>query len=533
MSAKITTAFGEAVPPAPRHSVTAHMGGWETVERYGANSSSVIACFNNAYPRMRPHWDIAQLSEALLVHIDAVDSGCFLFSSIQSATECVEYSVSAARADGNGKEPVSEGELHVRAFKAKDFFYAVIFPESQRTVVAGFWSTPGSGVSSRFAEANLDQLETLKEISYSDIEVSKEGFEGPIYEILGERVVSYLERAPLNPSEPSRPSTKDVYFFPTGMAAIYKPHTYLLKSSEHRGSTVLFGMAVHEHPHGEDLCALEEFLREEHEAHRKVQAIWAEFPANPLLVTPDLSRLRELADKYDIILGIDDTIGSWANIDITAMADIVVTSVTKSFNGYADVIAGSAILNPASPRYHGLKQLFKQYYVPELYVADAETIERNSRDYLARTTRLNHNASALVRYLQSCVENPQSSVLQVHYPSINPSRHLYERFKRPVTEDFTPGYGCLFSVEFESLAQTRAFYDNLNVHKSVHLGAPVTLAFAYTMCTYKKKLDWAAKYGMRPTQIRITAGLEDTETLLEDFSIAVKAADNIKHAPAA
>jgi len=250
-------------------------------------------------------------------------------------------------------------------------------------------------------------------------------------------------------------------------------------------------------------------------------------------VTPDLSRLRELADEYNIVLGIDDTIGSWANIDITAMADIVVTSVTKSFNRYADVIAGSAILNPTSPRYHGLKELFKEYYVPELYVADAETIERNSRDYLVRTTRLNHNASILVNYLQSCSEDPQSSVRQVHYPSVNPSRHLYECFKRPVTDDFTPGYGCLFSVEFETLAETRAFYENLNVHKSVHLGAPFTLAFAYTMCTYKKKFNWAAKYGMKPTQIRITAGLEDTETLLEDFRIAVKAADKVKHASAA
>lgn len=83
----------------------------------------------------------------MLAHIDAVDSGCFLFSSLQSARECIEYSVSPARADRSDQEPVSESELNVRAFKAKDIFYAVIFPESQRTVVAGFWSTPGAGVS--------------------------------------------------------------------------------------------------------------------------------------------------------------------------------------------------------------------------------------------------------------------------------------------------------------------------------------------------------------------------------------------------
>lgn len=55
MSDKIQTQFGEPVPPASRHSVTVHMGDWDNVERYGNNSSSVIAQFKNVYPRMRPH----------------------------------------------------------------------------------------------------------------------------------------------------------------------------------------------------------------------------------------------------------------------------------------------------------------------------------------------------------------------------------------------------------------------------------------------------------------------------------------------
>ena len=67
MSAKITTAFGEAVPPAPRHSVTVHMGGWDMAEKYGDKSSSVIAHFKNAYPRMKPHRDIAQVRPPLLI----------------------------------------------------------------------------------------------------------------------------------------------------------------------------------------------------------------------------------------------------------------------------------------------------------------------------------------------------------------------------------------------------------------------------------------------------------------------------------
>jgi cystathionine gamma-synthase len=237
-----------------------------------------------------------------------------------------------------------------------------------------------------------------------------------------------------------------------------------------------------------------------------------------------------LADEYDVILAIDDTIGSFANIDILHMTDILVTSLTKSFNGYADAIAGSAVLNPASRHYTNLKALFDKQYVPELYVADAEVLERNSRDYIARTIKLNHNAQSLVDYLQTRAIDPNSTVARVYYPSTNPSGEHFRRFMRPETPDFSPGYGCLFSVELGDLPSTIAFYNNLNVHNSVHLGAPFSLAFAYTMCTYGKKLDWAAEYGLKPTQIRITAGMEETDLLLEDFRIAVEAADKVKGA---
>lgn len=245
-------------------------------------------------------------------------------------------------------------------------------------------------------------------------------------------------------------------------------------------------------------------------------------------MTPNIARLRELADEYDVVLGIDDTISSWANVDVAAQAEILVTSLTKSFNGYADAIAGSAVLNLTSLRYTRLKPLFERLYVPELYVDDAAAIERNSRDYLSRTIRLNANAEALVKYLDSCARDPASAVCAVHYSSINASGAHYRRFMRPTTSEFTPGFGCLFSVELDDLDTTRAFYDALNVHKSVHLGAPFTLAFAYTMCTYKKDLPWAAQYGLRPTQIRISAGLEDTEILLKDFKVAVEAAGRVK-----
>ncbi|KAK5939891.1 hypothetical protein PMZ80_008273 [Knufia obscura] len=542
MSVKISTPFGQAVPPASRHSVTVHMPGWANVERYGQDSRAVIATFDSAYPRMKPHKDIARLADALIHHLGLQYHMCLLFTSLQSASECVEYAKSPRRDNGSDKKPVPSDQITLRAFNAKDRFYAVVFPSAHSLVVSGFWSTPGVGISSRFAEANMNSFDQLAEVDIPKDDRDRPSFESPTHEALRQRISFYLERAALDPTIQPRPSTDDIYFFPTGMASIYKPHSYL--STLHNGTTILFGMAFMNtitafkefgssykffgNGTDADLDALETFLSEEQSHNRKVQAIWAEFPANPLLVTPDLVRLRALADKYDTILAIDDTIGSFANIDITHMTDMLITSLTKSFNGYANVITGSVVLNPRSHNYPELKSLFTKYYIPELYIADAETLLRNSEDYLPRTTTMNHNAQSLVTYLHSRALDPTSAIHKVHYPSLNPSGKHYTPFLRHATPDFTPGHGVLFCVELEDLPTTIAFYDVLNVHKGPHLGAPRTLAFAYTMCAYKKELDWAAGYGLRPTQIRISAGLEGTEELLGDFRVAVEAADVVK-----
>ena len=326
------------------------------------------------------------------------------------------------------------------------------------------------------------------------------------------------------------------------MSSIYLPHRYLL--SKFNGTTVLFGFAFHSTIHvfedygpgfillglgtEEELDQLESHLQAELKEGKKVQAVWCEFPANPILITPNLGRLRTLADKYGIVLIVDDTIGSFCNVDVMGAADISVTSLTKSFSGYADVMGGCAVLNPSSPRYTQLKGLFGEHYQNYMYSADAEVLEQNSRNYIERSITLNNNTARLVSYLQTQADNPTSSVAKLYYPSVSPSRPNYEARMRKPTPDFTPGYGCLFSMEFDSVASTIAFYDNLHVHQGPHLGAHLTLAMPYVKGLYGKQLEWAAGYGLRETQVRIAPGLEGTEELLEIFKNAVRVADEVK-----
>lgn len=103
-----------------------------------------------------------------------------------------------------------------------------------------------------------------------------------------------------------------------------------------------YGPPVKFYPFGsdEELGQLEAFLIAAREEGRPVQAIWCECASNPLLRTPDLRRIRALADKEHVAIVVDDTIGSFANVDLIQVADIIVTSLTKSFSGFADVMGG-------------------------------------------------------------------------------------------------------------------------------------------------------------------------------------------------
>lgn len=106
-----------------------------------------------------------------------------------------------------------------------------------------------------------------------------------------------------------------------------------------------FGPGAHFFGFGtsEDLVALEELLRtEQSEANpRPLQALFCEFPSNPLLRSPDLVKLRELANEYGFYLIVDETIGNFVNVEVLEWADIVVSSLTKVFSGDVNVMGGS------------------------------------------------------------------------------------------------------------------------------------------------------------------------------------------------
>lgn len=85
-----------------------------------------------------------------------------------------------------------------------------------------------------------------------------------------------------------------------------------------------------------DLDDLEQRLKD----GERYLALFCEFPSNPLLRSPDLQRIRALANEYDFAVVIDETVGNFLNVHVLPYADVVVSSLTKIFSGDSNVMGG-------------------------------------------------------------------------------------------------------------------------------------------------------------------------------------------------
>ncbi|KAK3073276.1 Cystathionine gamma-synthase [Teratosphaeriaceae sp. CCFEE 6253] len=319
-------------------------------------------------------------------------------------------------------------------------------------------------------------------------------------------------------------SVDDVYLYPMGMNAIFHAHRSLMLARG-EGPSIMFGF-----PYVDTLKVLEKFgpstvfhgfgsteelddLERRLQAGEKYLSLFCEFPGNPLLRSPDLKRIRSLADQYDFAVVVDETIGNFLNVHVLPYADVVVSSLTKVFSGDSNVMGGSTILNPQSRYYATLRRVFEEEYEDKQFAEDSIYLERNSRDFIARTHRINANGETIADILRS-----HPAIKQVNYPKYGPTKHWYDACKLP-----SGGYGGLLSATFHRMEDAQVFYDYLDTQKGPSLGTNFTLSSPFVILAHYGELEWAAKYGCEATLVRFSIGLEEKETLEKVFGGALEA----------
>ena len=186
------------------------------------------------------------------------------------------------------------------------------------------------------------------------------------------------------------------------------------------------------------------------------------------------------------------------------------------------------MLSPRSPFYETNKIILAGTYRNELYGADARKLEYNSREFLPRAARMNETAVYLVSLLQRYASSPASTLTHVYYPRMCWSLENYRKRMRHDSPEFTPGYGGLFTLEFENEIAASTFFNNLELHKGPSLGVVVTLAQPYVQTVFARDKEWAASYGLNETIVRFSVGLEDPKCLWKAFKKALKFADCTK-----
>jgi cystathionine gamma-synthase len=289
----------------------------------------------------------------------------------------------------------------------------------------------------------------------------------------------------------------------------------------------------------------------------RISTLFTEVPSNPLLQTPNLAKIRELADKHGFIVVVDDTIGNFVNVDVMQYVDVVCTSLSKLFSGSANVMGGryanviqvaheaqtlkvtsSLALNPNSLHYASMHSHLGATFVDDYYHEDAIVMEQNSRDFASRVHHINSNAVAASEFLRSRSlsfpglhsPNPSSEpqrqfvIKDVFFPKWV-TRHNYDRCRRPGSTD---NFGPLLSLTFTSPEATHAFFNALPCAKGPSLGTNFTLACPYTILAHYNERPWAASYGVEEGIVRISIGMEDPETLMGWLARALRAAEKTK-----
>ena len=559
--------------PLPRdeHACSVSLPTWSSVVGYEEGDSKIISALATGYPRFVYHPYVVQLMQAILqLHGNAATEDCLILPTADAAARCqafLQLSLENRRDVMDNalikasKEIVMDTERNknsrIRLVTVdgnsdsnNEAIHAVIFPAQTAagTEAKAYWQHTGEVVSSRRAEMALVQL--LRQ------PVQKVVTKGPNAPYVHHSSFIKSARKSTNPISLSNDSPQNelrqriatwaqvpdkdyVFLAPSGMASIYAAlrasRRYQMQEygCSSGGTSVVYGF-----PYLDTLklCSRSELCpggveffgrgdqRDADHLHRLLQktyphksysALMTEVPSNPLLQCPDLHRLRSLADEYNFLVVVDDTISNWLNIDVikTGLADAVCTSLTKLVSGRGDAIAGSIVTNPYTKggrwmQSDILKRLDHTH--GGLYCQDAHAIVQNSVDFVERNKIINANAEALSDWLAE-----HGDVEKVYYPKL--VAPLYETVKRP-----EGGYGGLLSIILHPHMCQRTFYDALNVAKGPSLGTNFTLVCPYTLLAHYHELDFAMSYNVPPNLLRIAVGLESIDELKDKFEAAFR-----------
>jgi cystathionine beta-lyase/cystathionine gamma-synthase len=308
------------------------------------------------------------------------------------------------------------------------------------------------------------------------------------------------------------------YAFASGMAAI-DAITTLLKSGDHvvvtdntyGGTFRLFDKVLTKY--GLEFSYVDTSQPEliEQAIRPETRMLFVETPTNPVLRLTDLAAAAQIAKQHDVRLVVDNTFASpCLQRPIEFGADLVMHSTTKYLNGHSDSVGG--IVVAARQEDADWLKFIQNAAGAILSPFDSWLVLRGTKTLAVRMAQHNRNGQAIAEFLQA-----HPKVKMVIYPGL-PSHPQHELAKRQMK-----GFGGMLSFEVGSFEEARRVCNGVRL-----MALAESLGGVETLMTHPASMTHAsvpperrAAIGLSDNLVRISAGIEDVQDLIDDLTQAL------------
>ena len=239
--------------------------------------------------------------------------------------------------------------------------------------------------------------------------------------------------------------------------------------------------------------------------------LFVETPTNPVLRLTDIAAAAEITRRRGVVLVVDNTFASPSvQRPIEMGADLVVHSTTKYLNGHSDSVGGIVIA--VKDEHIEWLRFIQNGAGAILSPFDSWLVLRGTKTLAVRMAQHNANGMALAEYLAG-----HPAIGKVIYPGL-PDHPQHELARRQMR-----GFGGMVSFDAGTFEKARHVCNRVRLMALAEsLGGVETLISHPASMTHASvPPERRAAIGLTESMVRISAGIEDPQDLIDDLSQAL------------
>jgi len=240
--------------------------------------------------------------------------------------------------------------------------------------------------------------------------------------------------------------------------------------------------------------------------------IFLETPSNPLCKVIDIRAVRAAADKVGAMVVADNTFATpYHQNPLKLGAHLVIHSATKGLGGHNDLMAG--VIAGTKKDYDEL-WFTRQAIGTTLDPPSAFLLARGLKTFDLRAQTMSQSAQAVAEHLEG---HPKIS--RLIYPGLK-SHPAHAAAARQMQR----GFGGMMAFDVgDTQEDAKRFILNLKlIYHAVSLGATETLiCIPYLPTMLYLPPERRTSFGVRENTIRLSLGIEPTQSILEDLDQAL------------